>query len=419
MSATVLVVDDHDNARSFMSKALKESGHEVLEAATLAEANAYLDQERADIILLDVQLPDGYGPNLLERAAREQPGLPIILITAYGDVEMAVEAMKAGAMDFLQKPVDLERLKQAVERASGAVHVRRELAHLRRAARQQVEWIIGETPAMKRAADEAARAARASVSVLISGETGTGKEVLARAIHSQGPRSGKPFVPVNCAAVPETLIESELFGHEAGAFTTAQKRKPGLMEVADGGVLFLDEISSLKMDLQVKLLRVLDDQQIRRVGGVTEIKVDTQIIAASNRDLPALMKAGHFREDLYYRLRLADLHLPPLRERKEDIPALVGLFLRQVNMRAGQNVLGASPRVLEAFKAYDWPGNIRELRHVIERAMLFCDGDTLEIGHLSPELQALTPATPPGPPKPARRSAPKAAVRSQPARARA
>jgi DNA-binding NtrC family response regulator len=297
--------------------------------------------------------------------------------------------MKMGAQDFLQKPLDLERMLQAVERSGEMVALRRELALLRQTTTGQVEMVVGDSPQMQRIMSEAQRAAEAAVSVLITGETGTGKEVLAEAIRSMGPRNDKPFIPINCAALPDTMIESELFGHEAGAFTGAQKRKPGLIEVADDGILFLDEISSTKPEMQAKLLRVLEERAFRRVGGVKEISVDLQILAASNRNLDQMMKDGEFREDLYYRLKVVDLHLPPLRDRKGDIPALVGNFIREINQRTGNSVTDITPRAIEALKAHSWPGNIRELRHVIERAMLFCDDEVLNLGHLTPEFQAL------------------------------
>jgi two-component system response regulator AtoC len=388
MSATVLIVDDEATARNFVSEALADAGYEAIEAGDLAEANKAIDKGAADIILLDVNLPDGSGLSLLDRLSREYPSPPVILITAYGEVDLAVDAMKKGAQDFLQKPLDLERLLQAVERSSEIVLLRRELDLLRRSAGDQTEWVVGETPHMQRIIAEAQRAAAASVSVLITGETGTGKEVLARAIGSMGPRADKPFIPINCAALPDTMIESELFGHEAGAFTGAQKRKPGLIEIADGGILFLDEISSTKTDMQAKLLRVLDEQRFRRVGGVKEISVDIQILAASNRDLKAMIADGSFREDLYYRLKVVDLDLPPLRERIVDIPALVGKFISMINLRTGNAITGITPRAIEALKAHAWPGNIRELQHVIERAMLFCDDEQIDIAHLPPDIQA-------------------------------
>jgi two-component system response regulator AtoC len=389
MSATVLIVDDEEAARGFISEALGDAGYEAIAAGSLEEAHQAIDAGKADVVMLDMMLPDGSGMSLLDRLSRENPSPPVIVITAFGEVETAVEAMKKGAQDFLQKPLDLERLLSAVERAREVVSLRRELDLLRRSSHGEVEWVVGETPVMQRIVHEAERAANASVSVLITGETGTGKEILARALHTMGPRADKPFVPINCAALPETMIESELFGHEAGAFTGAQKRKSGLIEVADGGILFLDEISSTRSEMQAKLLRVLDEQRFRRVGGVNEITVDIQIVAASNRDLPTMVAEGSFREDLYYRLKVVDLHLPPLRDRIEDIPALVGTFIRQINTRTANAVTGISPRAIDALKAHSWPGNIRELRHAVERAMLFCDDELLDIGHFSPEFQHL------------------------------
>ncbi|MCK4961473.1 MAG: sigma-54-dependent Fis family transcriptional regulator [Anaerolineales bacterium] len=390
MTATVLIVDDEETARSFISEALKDAGYEAIEAGNLAEAHKVVDAGAADIVLLDVMLPDGSGLTLLDRLSMENPSPPVILITAFGEVDTAVEAMKKGAQDFLQKPLDLDRLLQAVERADEIVSLRRELALLRQSSGDQTEMVVGETPAMQRILEEAQRAAVASVSVLITGETGTGKEVLARAIRTMGSRSDKPFVPINCPALPETMIESELFGHEAGAFTGAQKKKPGLIEIADGGILFLDEISSTKTDMQAKLLRVLDEHRFRRVGGVKEIDVDIQILAASNRNLQTMMEEGTFREDLYYRLKVVDLHLPPLRERIVDIPALAGTFIRQINMRTGNVISGITPRAIDALKSQDWPGNIRELRHVIERVVLFCDDEEIDLGHLPPDIQTST-----------------------------
>jgi transcriptional regulator with PAS, ATPase and Fis domain len=229
---------------------------------------------------------------------------------------------------------------------------------------------------------QAQRAAATSVSVLITGETGTGKEVLAQFIHKNGPRANKPFIAINCAAIQNTMLESELFGYEAGAFTGAERRKHGLMEVADGGVLFLDEIASMPMDIQAKLLRAIEERAFRRVGGTNLVKVDVQILAASNRNLMTMIQNGQFREDLYYRLKVVDLHIPPLRDRKVDIPELVGFFIRQNNPRLGMNVTNITPRALQVLIAYNWPGNIRELSNAIERAMLFCDGGTIDLEHL-------------------------------------
>jgi two-component system response regulator AtoC len=266
------------------------------------------------------------------------------------------------------------------------VAMRRELNHLRESQRKEYSSMVCANPAMQLVMHQAQRAAAASVSVLITGETGTGKEVLANAIHQMGPRANKPFIPINCAAIQSTVLESELFGYEAGAFTSAEKRKLGLMEVADQGILFLDEISSMSVDMQAKLLRAIEEQRFRRVGGTVEVHVDVQIIAASNRDLIAAMDKGEFRHDLYYRLKVVDLHLPPLKERKEDIPELVGLFIRQNNQRLGVNIQDVTPRAMEALISHSWPGNIRELRNVIERAMLFCDESSIDLPHLPPEV---------------------------------
>jgi DNA-binding NtrC family response regulator len=352
----------------------------------MKEAKEKIAEGAADIILLDVKLPDGYGPTLLEDTARLPIRPPVILITAYGDIEMAVDAMKNGAHDFLQKPIQFPRLEASLKRACEIVATRRELAHFRQAQHQDLDYIVGHNPAMLQLYERAQRAAAASVSVLITGETGTGKEILARAIHKFGPRCQKYFMDISCPAIQSPVFESELFGHEKGAFTSADKRKNGLMEVADGGVLFLDEISSMPVDSQVKLLRALEERSFRRVGGEHLIRVDVQVIAASNRDLNKLMLEGKFREDLYYRLNVAELRVPPLREHKEDIPDLVGLFIRKNNMGMGYNIEGITPRAMEALMNYDWPGNIRELRNIVERAMLFCDDALIDLAQLPIEM---------------------------------
>jgi two-component system response regulator AtoC len=392
MSATILIVDDEENARFNIGTFLKSRGYETIDAATLAEARQSIDQGNADIILLDVNLPDGYGPSLLEETATLPMRPPIILITAYGEVDMAVNAMKNGATDFLQKPIKLAELENSVKRAYEAVSMRRELAHLRYARSEDKDFIVGKSKRMRTLVDHSKRAAGMNVSVLITGETGTGKEVLANLIHQTGPRANKPFIAINCAAIQSTVLESELFGYEAGAFTGADKRKPGLMEVADGGILFLDEISSMPTDIQAKLLRALAERAFYRVGGRNLIHVDVQIIAASNRNLPEMMKEGKFREDLYYRLKVADLEIPPLRDHREDIPELVGLFIHKNNLQMGLNINDVTHRAMEALTAYDWPGNIRELRNVIERAMLFCDEEALDLPHLPAELAEKRPA---------------------------
>jgi two-component system response regulator AtoC len=386
MSGTILIVDDEENARRNLSAFLASRGYEVIPVESLAEAREILRQGRADIVLLDVQLKDGYGPNLLAETAGIALRPPIILITAYGDIEMAVEAMKNGAFDFIQKPISLVQLEKSVGRAHELVAMRRELSHLRQSQQDGVDFIIGSTPQMITLVDSARRAAEASVSTLITGETGTGKEVLARAIHRMGSRVSKPFMDINCAAIQSTVLESELFGYEAGAFTGAEKRKLGLMEIADGGILFLDEIASMPVDIQAKLLRAIEEQAFRRVGGTNLIRVDVQVVAASNRHLEKMIEEGGFREDLYYRLTVLKLHLPPLRERSQDIPDLVGLFIRKNNQKMGMNVTDVTPRAMEKLIFHPWPGNIRELRNVIERAMLFCDEASIDTPHLPIEF---------------------------------
>jgi DNA-binding NtrC family response regulator len=384
MTFSILVVDDEKNARENIAAFLKKKDYEVLEAGTLKDAKKTLSAGSADIVLLDVQLPDGLGTSLLEESSSNPARPPMIIFTAHGDIDMAVDAMKSGAHDFLQKPIKFDRLEQSIQRAGRTVSMRRELGHLRNV--QQGDFVLGHSPEMKSLLQQAERAAQSSVSVLITGETGTGKEVLAQAIHGMGPRSDKPLIAINCAALQSTVIESELFGHEAGAFTGADKRKPGLMEIASDGILFLDEISSMPVDMQAKLLRALEERAFRRMGGTNLIKVDVQIIAASNRNLPAMIEAGTFRDDLYYRLKVVDLEVQPLRDRTQDIPELVGFFIQKTNPQMGLNIQSVTPEAMEVLSLHDWPGNIRELRNVIERAMLFCDGPAVDVPHLPNDL---------------------------------
>ena len=386
---TVLIADDEPTPRTFLREILEEHGYEVAEAEALAAARQMIDQGEADIVLLDLMFPEGNGLDLLDHAARHAPNVPIIVITGFGDVETVVEAWQMGAIDFVEKPVNVPRLLRGLSRASDFVRLHRELDLLRRSQRDSQEWIVGETPAMKKVEEMVARVAPSNASVLLSGPSGTGKEVVAHVLHERSTRAARPFIAINCANGSDDLIESELFGHEAGAFTTALKRKEGMMQVADGGTLFLDEISTMKPETQAKLLRAIEERRFWRVGGTADIKVDIRIIAASNHDLPAMIKAGEFREDLYYRLNVVPITLPPLCARREDIPAFVGAFIRKFNLEQGRSVQGCSPRAMDALKAHDWPGNIRELRNMIERVMLFCDGDTIELGHLPIELQGV------------------------------
>jgi two-component system response regulator AtoC len=390
MGITILIVDDEENARRNIGEFLVEKGFEVIGVATLTEARACLQRGDGDVILLDVRLTDGFGPNLLYEAAALPVRPPIILITAFGDIEMAVDAMKNGAHDFLTKPIEFDHLEKSLQRACEIVTMRRELTHLRQNHHQKIQFVVGKSHEMETLLRLAQKAATAAVSVLITGETGTGKEILAEFIHNNGPRATKPFIAINCAAIQNTMLESELFGYEAGAFTGADKRKHGLMEVAEGGILFLDEISSMPSDIQAKLLRAIEERAFRRVGGTNLIHVDVQILAASNRDLKSMIKDGLFREDLYYRLKVVDLHLHPLRERIPDIPELTGFFIRQNNSKHGVNVTGITPRAMQALNGYRWPGNIRELSNAIEYAVLFCDGETIDLGHLPGDVARST-----------------------------
>ncbi len=389
MAYNILIVEDEPQARQYIAAFLRKQGYEITEAPTYAQAIEALSRGQGDIVLLDIQLPDNtYALTLLDEIADWPNRPPVIVITGFGDIETAVEAMRGGAYDFLQKPIKFERLMQSLKKSEEIVAMRRELTLWRQQQQSKAAFVVGKSAAMQEVLHLAQRAAQAGASVLIQGETGTGKEVLARYIHQSGPRASKPFVPINCAAVPESMLEAELFGYEAGAFTGANKRKPGLMELADGGVLFLDEIASLPANMQAKLLRALEERVIRRMGGTKWIPVDVQVLAASNRDLQEMVSKGAFREDLYYRLNVLQLRLPPLRERREDIPALVGFWVQRLAQRSGRVVHDVTPQAMEALQRYSWPGNIRELRNALERALLFCDGEVIGLEHLPPEVAA-------------------------------
>lgn len=387
---TVLIVEDEAPARKFLQGILEAHGYETLAAENLAAASQLLDQHAADIVLLDVRLPDGSGLSLMERALREQPGLPIIVATGHGDIEMAVEAMKAGAADFISKPIDETRLVNALRRAADQVALQRETVRLRRERWENHQWVPSGSPQMREVLSIIERVAKTDANVLILGESGTGKNMVADLIHRNSARMRGNQTPVvlNCPTIAEQLLESELFGHEANAFTGAgTKRKRGVIETAEGNTLFLDEISSMKLELQAKLLRALEERLLRRVGGTTEIKVDFRLISATNHELTKMVADGTFREDLYWRLRTVEIRLPRLRDRREDIPALTGAMLARLAQLRGENPLGVTSRAMDALGAYAWPGNIRELLHALERAMLFCDGDQLEIGHLPQEVR--------------------------------
>jgi DNA-binding NtrC family response regulator len=389
MTATVLTIDDDDLIREFFGDLLEEEGYEVLMAATGAEGEEILRKSPVDVVLLDLRLPDVDGITILRRIKRQDLNVHVIMLTAHSGVQTAVEAMKLGAYDYIDKPSDTSKLKLLIKRALRELALQREVERLReKAGGYPGGWIVGENEQMQRVAELVEKVAEGKATVLLQGESGTGKEVVAQAIHTRSPRADKDFQPINCAAIPDDLFESELFGHEEGAFTGARKRKKGLLEVADEGTAFLDEIGEMPLKMQAKMLRVLETQKLRRVGGTRDVEIDVRFMAASNRDLKRAIDEGLFREDLYYRLSVMPIHLPPLRERMEDLELFVAAFLDEFNQAMGRSVERVNPETYRVMRQYDWPGNIRELRNVIERAMLLCEGDEIQPAHLPAELGA-------------------------------
>ncbi|MGD2177462.1 MAG: sigma-54 dependent transcriptional regulator [Anaerolineae bacterium] len=387
MAATVLVVDDDDMLRSYLVTILEEEGYEVLGAATGSQGEALLREKPVDIVLLDLRLPDVNGLSILPRLKRNEPDLQVIVLTSYGAVNSAVEAIKLGAYHYIDKTTETSELKLVIQRALEELALRREIRRLRQQQGGYAHgWIVGKSKPMQRIAGLVTKVAMSNVTVLLQGESGTGKEVVARAIHNQSPRADELFRPINCAAIPRDLLESELFGFEAGAFTGARRRKKGLLEAADQGTLFLDEIGDMPLKMQAKILRVLETNMFRRIGGTKDIEVDVRFIAASNRDLRMAVKEGILREDLYYRLGVVVITLPPLRERMEDLELFVAAFIKEFDQAIGKSVVGVSDDALRLMRLYDWPGNIREVRNVIERAMVLCDGREIEAVHLPAEL---------------------------------
>ncbi|MEO8034890.1 MAG: sigma-54 dependent transcriptional regulator [Acidobacteriota bacterium] len=378
--ATVLVVDDEALIRWSLAERLKADGYDVLEADT---GRAALEQlpEGVDLVLLDYRLPDTDGVSVLRKIKEFDQDILVVLLTAYASVETAVEAMKLGAYHFANKPFDLDDVASTVERALETTRLRRELRQFRsHAARPySLQRIVGGSDAIVALRHLVARIATTPAStVLLTGESGTGKDLVAKVIHYASDRSGRMFMNITCSALPEQLLESELFGHERGAFTDARMQKRGLLETADGGTLFLDEIGEMTPALQAKLLRVLEEKSFKRVGGGSDIRVDVRVIAATSRDLEEEVATGRFRADLFYRLNVLPIVMPPLRAHLDDIPALVEFFIDTFNTEFRKKIVGATPAAYSALQSYGWPGNVRELRNVIERAMLLCDGNRLE-----------------------------------------
>ena len=386
----VLVVDDEKSQRDIMTMILEGEGYTVEAASSVTQALALFRSHHADLVLTDLSMPERDGLSLLEELVTLDPEALVILITAYGTIGSAVQAMKKGAADFLTKPVDREELLITITKAFEKIRLVRENRQLKQQLYEKfkVDNILGHHVLMQEVFRVIKKVAASQATVLITGESGTGKELVARALHAHSPRAERPFRALNCAAVPETLIESELFGHEKGSFTGAQARQIGLFEAVDGGTLFLDEIGDLGLPLQAKLLRVLQEKEIRRIGGREDIKVDVRVVAATNRKLAAAIKQGTFREDLFYRLNVVSVHLPPLRDRATDIPQLVEHFLKKYTVASGKAVKGATNAALRLLIEYPWPGNVRELESVIERAVLLCESDHIDIEDLPPETRS-------------------------------
>jgi DNA-binding NtrC family response regulator len=390
----VLLVEDKDSLRTMLRLALEAQGHVVVEARDQPEAVAALLATRPAVVLSDLRLPAGDGFGVLRAAKELDPELPVIVMTAFGGVPDAVHAMKEGALDFLQKPVDPDHLLLMVERALAQRRMATENILLKEelAQRRGAPQIVGEDPGLKQVSVALHRAAATDASVLLEGESGTGKELFARALHALSPRADGPFVAINCAAIPENLLETELFGHEKGAFTGAAMRKPGRFELAHRGTLFLDEIGDLPLSLQPKILRALEEKRFERVGGTSPIQVDVRVVAATNRNLRAAVAARQYREDLYFRLSVFPITIPPLRDRTADIPMLAKYFIERFCREQNKKPLNLAPSAVEELLAYAWPGNVRELQNCIERAVILTEGDTIHARHLSLSFR-LSPPT--------------------------
>ena len=379
--ATILCLDDEPSIGLILQDTLERAGHQTVSAHNVPEALQALAVGNIDLIISDYRMPGLTGLEFLALLRQEGYETPLIMLTGYGSIEHAVAAIKAGAIDYITKPVRAEQLELAVNQALEVVRLRRENERLRKEVMEyrNERQIIGDSPAIRRVLQTVATAAPTRATVLLEGESGTGKELFARSIHAQSERRDGPFIKLNCAALPEGLIESALFGHEKGAFTGAIKRVEGAFERAHGGTLLLDEISEMRLDLQAKLLRVLQEQEFERVGGSTAIKVDVRIVATTNRDLAAFAAAGQFRQDLYYRLSVIPVRLPSLRERKEDIAVLAYRFATHYAQEIGKEIVGISPQAMELLQRYEWPGNVRELQHAVERAVILTGESMLAV----------------------------------------
>ncbi len=395
MKPVILLVDDEDTIRLFLEKTLREEGYEALTAATGAEALEITRSELPDLVLLDLKLPDMSGLEVLRQIKEEVPEVCVIMLTAFGDIETAVTAMKKDAFDFVSKPVNLEQLLISIEKGLESRKLTRELFELRRRFKLDVgdDYVPGESRQMREIYEIVKRVAQSdTTTILIQGESGTGKEMIATMIHRYSTRRDQPFLEVNCASLPEELLESELFGHERGAFTDAKSQKVGLLELANKGTLFLDEIGEMSLTIQVKVLRVLERMTFRRVGGTKDIKVSVRIISATNSDLESAVQRKVFREDLYYRLKVVPVFIPPLRERKEDIYLLLKHFLNHFNKQFNKNFREVEDPAYDVILNYPWPGNIRELKNMVERVVLLEDDTVLRVDHIPQSIRQGTAA---------------------------
>ncbi|QEK13342.1 sigma-54-dependent Fis family transcriptional regulator [Crassaminicella thermophila] len=388
MSKKILIADDEKNMIWAMKKALKSENYKIITAANGIEAVEKAKNNDPDLVLLDLRMPQKDGIEALREIKEFNENIPVIMITAHGTMESAIEAMKIGAIDYLPKPFDIEELKIQIRKALDVGDMKEQINFLKEELKNKAgKVIIGNSPRMKEVLEIVNRVAKSIATVLITGESGTGKELIANAIHYNSDRENKPYIKVNCGAIPESLLESELFGHEKGAFTGAVSRKLGRFERADGGTLFLDEVGELSLATQVKLLRALQEKEIERVGGIEVIKVDVRVIAATNRDLKKMVKEGTFREDLYYRLNVIPIELPALRERKEDIPALIEYFMKKYCREMGREQIRISEDALESLLQYSWKGNIRELENVVERLVILSQGNVIYRDDLPKEIR--------------------------------
>jgi DNA-binding NtrC family response regulator len=381
----ILVVDDEVNMRLVLKAMLKKEGYDVETAADGLEALALLHRHDITACITDLRMPKLDGMGLLNRMVEEYPSIPVIIITAHGTVETAVDALKKGALDYITKPFDQEELKNVISKAVKTRVLSEEEVQLAATELDRGE-IVGSSPSTIKTFEIIKKVAPTTTTILITGETGTGKELVANAIHMNSPRKLNPFIKINCSAIAENLIESELFGYEKGAFTGAVSSKPGRFELAHKGTLFLDEVGDLPREIQVKLLRVIQDHEFERVGGLQTIKVDVRLVAATNRNLQQRVKEGYFREDLFYRFNVMPIYVPPLRERKEDIPALMSYFVDKFNLKLDRQIAGVDPEVMELLLDHDWPGNIRELENLAERLVLMAKGNQIVMGDVPAEL---------------------------------